>query len=86
MGIEEDNRNDDLDLERARLVEGPPKSEIPDMPMCGFLSVRYYQPYFDIDTSEVLSRLLQAAFYCRRDQNFLASIESKPDGYGPFWV
>lgn len=32
-----------------------------DIPFCGFISLRYYQPYFDVDTSEIGSRLIGAA-------------------------
>lgn len=81
----DDSKHDELDHERSRLVHENAK-EIPDIPMCGCLSVRYYQPYFDIDTSDVGNRIAQSVFYCRREQNFLALIEGRPDGYGPFWV
>eukprot|EP01031_Cornospumella_fuschlensis_P036113 gene36113-43792_t len=81
----DDSKHDELDHERSRLVHENAK-EIPDIPMCGCLSVRYYQPYFDIDTSDVSNRMAQAVFYCRREQNFLALIEGRPDGYGPFWI
>jgi hypothetical protein len=76
----------DLDnAESANLMGEQPK-EVPDIPFCGCLSVRYYQPYFDVDTSDVTSRLVSALLYCRREQNFLAATSSKPDAYGPFWV
>ena len=58
----------------------------PDIPFCGCLSVRYYQPFFDVDTVDVVSRLSSALFYCKREQNFLSQIEERPDAYGPFWV
>lgn len=61
-------------------------SEIPDIPFCGFLSVRFYQPYFDIDTADVVSRISSSIFYCRREENFLVSMKDKPDAYGPFWI
>ena len=57
-----------------------------DIPLCGFLSVKFYQPYFDVDTDEVIVRLLQALFYCKRENNFVTLINDKPDAYGPFWI
>ena len=62
------------------------KSEMPEIPLCGCLSVRFYQPYFDIDSSDVISRLSNALFYCKREQNFLSRMRDKPDAYGPFWI
>ena len=54
--------------------------------MCGCLSVQYYQPYFDVDTVDVTSRVTNSTIYCGRQEQFLTSIEDKPDLYGPFWV
>lgn len=62
------------------------KLEMPEIPLCGFLSVRFYQPYFDIDSVDVLSRVSNALFYCKREQNFLSRMRDKPDAYGPFWI
>lgn len=79
------NESDDIDNERAPMLQETSK-ELPDIPMCGFLSIRYYQPYFDVDTNDVVSRITQASFFCNREQNFLTTIAEKPDAYGPFWV
>ena len=59
-----------------------------DVPFCGCLTVRYYQPYFDVDTADVSARITSAIFYCRAGtaDNFLATTAEKPDAYGPFWV
>ncbi|KAI1495490.1 hypothetical protein F5X99DRAFT_137113 [Biscogniauxia marginata] len=46
-------------------------------------SIAYYQQYFDVDTSSVLSRCW-AALYPRA--NFLDVLEGNPDLYGPFWI
>lgn len=86
ISLEEGEEDDgQLDLEGSRLISETTK-DTPEIPMCGFLSVRYYQPYFDVDTVDITNRILQAVFYCRREQNFLTTVENKPDGYGPFWV
>lgn len=60
--------------------------EMPEIPLCGCLSVRFYQPYFDIDTADVVSRIMNALFYCKREENFLSRMKDKPDAYGPFWI
>eukprot|EP01035_Chromulina_nebulosa_P017761 gene17761-23361_t len=57
-----------------------------DMPFCGCLSISYYQPFFDVDTSDIVKRLSLAVFYCRRETNFIDIISEKPDAYGPFWI
>ncbi len=57
-----------------------------EIPMCGFLSVRYYQPYFDVDTSDVLARLSNSIMFLRRPETLLSLVGEKPDIYGPFWV
>jgi hypothetical protein len=57
-----------------------------DIPFCGCLSVRFYQPYFDVDTADIYTRLMNAFFYCKRETNFMTLIGEKPDAYGPFWV
>jgi hypothetical protein len=57
-----------------------------EIPMCGFLSVTYYQPYFDVDTDDIFTRMTQSALYFNREKNFLGLIGDKPDAYGPVWV
>lgn len=57
-----------------------------NIPYCGIISIKFYQPYFDVDTSEVYQRILHSTFYCRREANFITNFSSKPDGYGPVWV
>ena len=67
-------------------AEDKPKNDSPDIPFCGCLSLRYYQPFFDVDTDDIVKRLMLAGFYCRRDDNFMSLISQKPDAYGPFWI
>jgi len=76
--------NDDVDTDQL-LKEKAPQEEA-DIPFCGCLSVRYYKPYFDVDTADISSRIMSSLFYCRSEQNFLASISARPDAYGPFWI
>ena len=62
------------------------KDDDREVPMCGCLSVKYYQPYFDIETEDISRRIFAASFYTRRDDSFMNLIREKPDAYGPFWV
>lgn len=85
-GGRDEDELDNLSSSTGLLKDPRKDSELPEIPFCGCLSVKFYQPFFDVDTSEVISRMSQALFYCRREQNFLASISDKPDAYGHFWV
>ena len=33
---------------------------IVDIPLCGILSVKFYKPYFDVDTKDITNRLYHA--------------------------
>lgn len=57
----------------------------PEIPLCGFASVQFYAPYFDVETEDIKNRIIAAATGLR-DDSFLLYIENKPDLYGPFWV
>uniref|UniRef100_A0A0R3RS18 Protein YIPF n=1 Tax=Elaeophora elaphi TaxID=1147741 RepID=A0A0R3RS18_9BILA len=51
-----------------------------------FFSFEFYQQYFDVDTDQVLSRILYSMLP-RRPSNFIANhIQPLPDLWGPFWV
>lgn len=84
MMNERERENDDIEQSSSLLTEKP--KDTPDIPFCGCLSVRYYQPYFDVDTEDVTTRLKGSILYCRAENNFLATINDRPDAYGPFWV
>lgn len=56
------------------------------IPLCGCLTIEYYQPFFDIDTEDVIERLLHSLSYCRREKSFLILITDRADLYGPFWL
>ena len=55
------------------------------IPLCGILSVKFYKPYFDVDTQDVTARLFHALTMFK-DGSFMALIADRPDAYGPFWV
>uniref|UniRef100_A0A7S4BA80 Protein YIPF n=2 Tax=Chrysotila carterae TaxID=13221 RepID=A0A7S4BA80_CHRCT len=51
----------------------------------GFWTLKYYQPLFDVDTLQVLTRL-KASLLPRPRGVFFDLISTTPDLYGPFWI
>eukprot|EP00484_Ammonia_sp_Unknown_P001575 CAMPEP_0197021728 /NCGR_PEP_ID=MMETSP1384-20130603/2675_1 /TAXON_ID=29189 /ORGANISM="Ammonia sp." /LENGTH=231 /DNA_ID=CAMNT_0042449631 /DNA_START=90 /DNA_END=782 /DNA_ORIENTATION=+ len=49
-------------------------------------NIEYYQPYFDIDTSDELQRLKKALFPFAGGEFLDKELNEKPDLYGPFWI
>lgn len=50
-------------------------------------SFGYYQSYFDVDTNQVVQRVLWSFIPKPGDSNFLERcIRPNPDLYGPFWI
>ncbi|CAM6125086.1 unnamed protein product [Calypogeia fissa] len=50
----------------------------------GFFSVHAYRPYFNVDTSDVVERIIDSVFPFRGD--FVEKTSDNPDMYGPFWI
>lgn len=69
----------------STVVHQSEKLKLPEIPLCGCMSVQFYQPYFDVETSDIISRISYAMFYCKRDA-FLSYIKDRPDAYGPLWI
>lgn len=53
--------------------------------MLSFWSIEFYQQLFDVETSDVMERIM-ASFIPRRDSLFKNKIKLKPDLYGPLWI
>ncbi|XP_055843464.1 protein YIPF1 isoform X2 [Episyrphus balteatus] len=52
-----------------------------------FLTIEYYQQFFNVDTYMVLDRIASAMIPKRAPGNYLKShIGTNPDLYGPFWI
>ena len=85
---------DDMDNARDNdgLISGSPrgsggkKEKDEGMPFCGCLSIKYYQPFFDVDTKDIADRIKASIFYCNASSNFISVVSEKPDLYGPFWI
>ncbi len=48
--------------------------------------IEYYQKYFDVDTQQVLERLIGSITPRPNHSYFDSTIRQNPDLYGPFWV
>jgi len=48
--------------------------------------IEYYQKYFDVDTRQVLERLVGSITPRPNKSYFESTIRQNPDLYGPFWV
>lgn len=60
-----------------------------EAPATGFFacfSVAYYQPHFNVDTTDVRDRLLATLMFYKAEPTFLNLIGDAPDLYGPFWL
>lgn len=90
MKMDEENYGDEEEMNATHRSTNhgirTERNNLPEIPLCGCLSVRFYQPYFDIDTADVISRISNATFFCKREDNFLSRVKDKPDAYGPFWI
>ncbi|XP_055914160.1 protein YIPF1 [Eupeodes corollae] len=52
-----------------------------------FLTIEYYQQFFNVDTFMVIDRIASAVIPQRAPSNYLKShIGTNPDLYGPFWI
>ncbi|XP_077283066.1 protein YIPF1 [Arctopsyche grandis] len=52
-----------------------------------FWTIEYYQKYFDVNTDDVLQRILTSIVPNRASPSYFdQNISVKPDLYGPFWV
>ncbi|XP_056648460.1 protein YIPF1 [Diorhabda sublineata] len=54
-------------------------------PEKAFWSLEYYQKFFDVDTSDVIERIM-ASITPKWDNSLKHHLRSKPDLYGPFWI
>jgi hypothetical protein len=50
-----------------------------------FWTLEYYQQFFDVDTKDVVERII-ASVTPKRDNTLKYHLREKPDLYGPFWI
>ena len=66
---------DDVEMNAtANLVSKQQKSAAPDIPLCGFVSMQYYAPYFDVDTEDIKNRMRIALVSFKVKDNEFVSI------------
>lgn len=52
-----------------------------------FLTIEYYQQFFNVDTMVVVERIVNSMIPKRAPADYLKSyIGQNPDLYGPFWI
>lgn len=79
-------RRDHVNVEQASGLEagdGIPEQE--DYSSYPVYSIKRYREYFNVGTSDVLSRILRSVVYFFKG-DFLDHIGGNPDLYGPFWI
>jgi len=78
------NTKDFDDLQKTADVKNP-LEETEGTESKSFWTLKYYQRFFDVDTSDVIERLLASVTPNRKDL-LNNKIKLKPDLYGPFWI
>eukprot|EP01098_Paradermamoeba_levis_P006366 TRINITY_DN2640_c0_g1_i1.p1 TRINITY_DN2640_c0_g1~~TRINITY_DN2640_c0_g1_i1.p1 ORF type:complete len:267 (-),score=73.15 TRINITY_DN2640_c0_g1_i1:15-815(-) len=66
------------------LVDQPPERAPEEKKDYRCWEVEYYSDYFNVDTKDVMLRMLRAAFPF--PANFFAVIKDRADLWGPFWI
>ncbi|XP_037815304.1 protein YIPF1 [Lucilia sericata] len=67
--------------------EGLPEPATAGTNKVSFLTLEYYQQFFNVDTLMVLERIANSMIPKRAPGNYLKSIIGQnPDLYGPFWI
>nr|XP_008192763.1 PREDICTED: protein YIPF1 [Tribolium castaneum] len=64
---------------------GAPLDETNPSATKSFWTLEYYQQFFDIETKDVIERII-ASVTPKRDSTLKHHLRHKPDLYGPFWI
>ncbi|XP_062873131.1 protein YIPF1 isoform X2 [Trichomycterus rosablanca] len=67
------------DDDQTELLRGEKKSS-------AFWTLEYYQTFFDVDTQQVVSRIIGSALPWRAKHFVRLCVRNNPDLYGPFWI
>lgn len=68
-------------------ADGLPEPATAGTNKVSFLTLEYYQQFFNVDTLMVLERIANSMIPKRAPTNYLKSIIGQnPDLYGPFWI
>lgn len=64
-----------------------PEAETQPQSNHNFWTIEYYQKYFDVQTSEVVERIISSVLPQKVSRNYFdEKIKGKPDLYGPIWI
>ncbi|KAG5324237.1 YIPF1 protein, partial [Pseudoatta argentina] len=77
--------NDSIGIGMIENLQGmPAKTE--DTAQNNFWTIEYYQKFFNVNTNEVLEKLMHSMIPHGNDNYFITHIKPNPDLYGPFWI
>ncbi|XP_027012494.2 protein YIPF1 [Tachysurus fulvidraco] len=65
--------------DQTQLLSGEKKS-------AAFWTLEFYQAFFNVDTSQVLSRIISSVLPWRGKNFVRLHLRNNPDLYGPFWI
>ncbi|CAB3225552.1 unnamed protein product [Arctia plantaginis] len=76
--------NPNYAFEESKITEEP---EAPPQTNHNFWTIEYYQKYFDVQTNEVVERIISSVLPQKVSRNYFdEKIKGKPDLYGPIWI
>lgn len=80
-----------IETTSSRLLRSEPRASSNSQTITSIFSLKFYASYFDVDTIDVLRRVLLALNPFTRRQVFLFHTDDNPDPaepdlYGPFWI
>lgn len=77
--------NDTIGINMMEDLQGlPDKSEAPASP--SFWTLEYYQKFFNVNTNDVLERIIKSMLPHGTENYLVTRIRQNPDLYGPFWI
>lgn len=79
--------NYDLDMRPNNQFQNDPSPEAEQPKNHNFWTIEYYQKYFDVQSSDVVERIVSSIVPQKVSPNYFDSnIRAKPDLYGPIWI
>jgi len=80
-----DNASVSLNINQpAASANSQPAASQSKIPLCGFFTVEFYQPYFNVSTNDVKERVKSSLNPLK--PRFFELTQENPDLYGPIWI
>jgi len=73
-----------ININPTAAYSAQPPSNQSKVPLCGFFSVEYYQPFFNVTTLDVQERIKSSLNPLK--PRFFELTQQNPDLYGPIWI